>query len=129
MGRGYTMLPANVKPHVVTAMFNIETPINGTEQGQMQVHAKVIVDRRVVLHQIIAKRTVALGHQFLLPILCHHPRLHGGDTRNGIRFHETIQSNHQRTPIPTLSICGNVVSGPGILEHLDQVFGANIVQG
>ena len=29
---GYTMLPANVKPHVVAAMFSMETPIDGAEQ-------------------------------------------------------------------------------------------------
>ena len=55
MGRGYTVLPANVKPHVVAAMFNMETPINGTEQGQTQVHAKVIVDQRVILHHVVTK--------------------------------------------------------------------------
>ena len=60
MGRGYTMLPANVKPHVIAAVFNMETPVNGTEQGQMQVHVKVIVDRRVILHHIVSKRAVAL---------------------------------------------------------------------
>ena len=61
MGRGYVVLPANVKPHVVAAVFNMETPIDGTEQGQMQVHAKVIVDRRVILHHVVTKRAVALG--------------------------------------------------------------------
>ena len=33
MGRGYTMFPANMKPHVIAAMFNMETSVNGTEQG------------------------------------------------------------------------------------------------
>ena len=88
-------------------MFNIETPVDGTEQGQMQVRAKVIVDQRVILHHIIAKRAVALGRRFLLPVLCHHPRLCGSNMHNGIRFHETIQSNHWHTPIPILSIRGN----------------------
>ena len=55
MGKGYTMLPANMKPHVVATMFNKETPINGTEQGQTQVHAKVIVYQRVILHHIVTK--------------------------------------------------------------------------
>ena len=55
MGRGYTVLPANVEPHVIAAVFNKETPINGTEQGQTQVHVKVIVDQRVILHQVVAK--------------------------------------------------------------------------
>ena len=55
MGRGYTMLPANVKPHVIAAMFNMETPVDGTEQGQTQVCAKVIVDQRVILHHIVTK--------------------------------------------------------------------------
>ena len=123
------MLPANMKPHVVAAVFNKETPIYGTEQGQMQVHTKVIVDRRVILHHVVTKRAVALGHQFLLPVLCHHPGLRGSDMHNGIRFHETIQSNHQCTPIPIFSIRWNAVSGSGILEHLDQVFSTNIVQG
>ena len=49
MGRGYTVLPANVKPHVIAAMFNMETPVDGTEQGQTLVRVKVIVDRRVIL--------------------------------------------------------------------------------
>ena len=44
MSRGYIVLPANVKPHVIAAMFNMETPIDGAEQGQTKVHAKVIVD-------------------------------------------------------------------------------------
>ena len=73
------MLPANMKPHVVAAMFNMETPIDGTEQGQTQVCVKVIVDRRVILHHVVAKQAVALGRQFLLSVLCHHPRLHGSD--------------------------------------------------
>ena len=38
------MLPANMEPHVIPALFNKETPIDGTEQGQTQVHTKVIVD-------------------------------------------------------------------------------------
>ena len=84
------MLPANVKPHVIAAVFNMETPINGTEQGQMQVHAKVTVDQRVILHHVVTKRAVALGRQLLLSILCHHPRLCGSDTRNGVWFHETV---------------------------------------
>ena len=46
------MLPANVKPHVIAAMFNVETPIDGAEQGQTEVRAKVIVDERVILHHI-----------------------------------------------------------------------------
>ena len=90
VGGGYTVLPANVKPHVVAAMFNMETPVNGTEQGQMQVCAKVIVDRRVILHHVVAKRAVALGRRFLLPVLCHHPGLRGSDTRNGVQCHETV---------------------------------------
>ena len=123
------MLPANVKPHVVAAVFNKETPVDGTEQGQTQVHAKVIVDQRVILHHVVTKQAVALGHQFLLPVLCHHPGLHGSDMHNGIRFHETVQSNHWHTPIPIFSVRGNAVSGSRILEHLDQVFGTNVVQG
>ena len=55
VGGGYVVLPANVKPHVIAAVFNMETPIDGTEQGQMQVCAKVIVYRRVILHHIVAK--------------------------------------------------------------------------
>ena len=55
MSGGYIVLPGNVKPHVVAAVFNVETPINGAEQGQTQVHAKVIVDRRVVLQHIVTK--------------------------------------------------------------------------
>ena len=62
MSGGYIVLPGNMKPHVVASVFNMETPINGAEQGQMQVHAKVIVDRRVVLHHIVTKQAVALGH-------------------------------------------------------------------
>ena len=31
------MLPSDMIPHVVAAMFNVETPVNGTEQGQTQV--------------------------------------------------------------------------------------------
>ena len=34
MSRGYTVLPANVKPHVIAAVLNMETPIDGAEQGQ-----------------------------------------------------------------------------------------------
>ena len=49
------MLSANVKPHVIAAMFNMETPVDGTEQGQTQVRAKVIVDRRVILHHVVTK--------------------------------------------------------------------------
>ena len=44
MSRGYIVLPANVKPHVIAAVFIMETPIDGAEQGQTKVHAKVIVD-------------------------------------------------------------------------------------
>ena len=55
------MLPANVKPHLVAAMFNMETPVDGAKQGQTQVRAKVIVDRRVILVQVVAKQIVALG--------------------------------------------------------------------
>ena len=128
MGGGYTVLPANVKPHVIAAVFNMETPVDGTEQGQTQVCAKVIVDRRMILHHVVAKQAVALGHRFLLSVLCHHPGLCGSDMRNGVRFHETAYSNHQRTPIPICSVHGNAVSGPRIFEHLDQVFGANGVQ-
>ena len=122
------MLPANMKPHVIAAVFNVETPIDGAEQRQMQVRAKVIVDRMVILHHIVAKQAVALGRRLLLPILPHHPGLHGSDSRNGIRFHETIQSNHRCASIPISSVHGNVVPGPRILEYLDQVFGVHIVQ-
>ena len=90
MGRGYTVFPANMKPHVIAAMLNMETPIYGTEQGQMQVCTKVIVHGRVILHHIVTKRAVALRHQFLLAIQCHHPGLCGSDMRNGVRFHETV---------------------------------------
>ena len=37
------MLPGDVKPHVIAAVFDCETPIDGAEQGQMQVCANVIV--------------------------------------------------------------------------------------
>ena len=84
------MLPANVKPHVVAAVFNMKTPIDGTEQGQTQVRANVIVDQRVILHHIVAKQAVALGCQFLLSVQCHHPRLHGSNMYNGVQFHETV---------------------------------------
>ena len=60
MAGGYVVLPANVKPHVA-AVFNMETPIDGTEQGQMQVRMKVIVDRRVILQYVVAKQAVTLG--------------------------------------------------------------------
>ena len=60
MSRGYIVLPGNVTPHVVAAVFNVETPVNGAEQGQTQVRADMIVDRRVVLHHVIAMRAVAL---------------------------------------------------------------------
>ena len=46
------MLPANVKPYVIAAVFNMETPVDGTEQGQMQVRVKVIVDQRVILQYV-----------------------------------------------------------------------------
>ena len=52
---GIPCSPANVKPHVVAAMLNMETPIDGTEQGQTQVCTKVIVHRRVILHHVVAK--------------------------------------------------------------------------
>ena len=55
------MFPANVKPHVIASMFNMETPIDGAEQGQTQVRAKVIVDQRVILYLVVTKRSVALG--------------------------------------------------------------------
>ena len=55
MSGGYIVLPGNMTPHVIAAMFNVETPINGAEQGQTQVDAKVIVDRRVVLHHVVTK--------------------------------------------------------------------------
>ena len=35
MSRGYTVFPAKVKPHIVAAVFNMETPIDDTEQGQI----------------------------------------------------------------------------------------------
>ena len=75
MGRGYTMLPANVKPHVIAAMFNMETPLDGTEQGQTQVCTKVIVDQKVILYHVVTK---------------HGSDTHGSDTRNGVWFHQTI---------------------------------------
>ena len=68
------MFPANVKPHVVAAMLNMGTPVDGTEQGQTQVHAKVIVHGRVILHHVVAKRAVALRRRLLLSIQCYHPR-------------------------------------------------------
>ena len=105
--RGYIVLPANVKPHVIAAVFNMETPIDGAEQGQIQVDAKVIVDRRVILHHVIAKRAVALGCLLLLPVLPYHPGLCGIDPHNGIWFHQTIQSNHRCTSIPIISVHGN----------------------
>ena len=83
-------VPCHVKPHVIAAMLNMETPVDGTEQGQTQVCVKVIVHGKVILHQLVAKRAVALRCQFLLAIQCHHPRLHGSDMRNGVQFHETI---------------------------------------
>ena len=49
-----------MKPHVVAAVFDLETPVNGAEQGQMQVCANVIIYRRVVLHQVVTERAVAL---------------------------------------------------------------------
>ena len=49
------MLPGNVSPHVIAAVFNMETPIDGAEQGQMQVHVNVIIYRLVLLHHIVAK--------------------------------------------------------------------------
>ena len=79
VGGGYTMFPANMKPHVIAAMLNMETPVNVTEQGQTQVCAKVIVDGRVILHHIVAKWAVALRHQLLLSIQCYHPGLRGSD--------------------------------------------------
>ena len=54
--------------------------------------------------------------------------MHGSDSRNGIWFHETIQSNHWCASIPISSIHGNAVPGPGILEYLDQVFGVHVAQ-
>ena len=54
MSRGYIVFPGNMKPHVIAAMFNVGTPINGAEQG-LFLRMKVIVDRRVVLHHIVAK--------------------------------------------------------------------------
>ena len=127
VSRGYIVLPGNVKPHVVAAVFNVETPVNGAEQGQTQVCAKVIVDRRVVLHHVVAKLAVALGRRLLLPVLPHHPGLHGSDSPNGIQFRKTIQSNHWCAPIRISSVRGNVVPGPGILEYLDQVFSMHVV--
>ena len=121
------MLPGNMKPHVIAAMFNVETPIDGAEQGQTQVRVKVIVDRRVVLHHVVAKPAVTLGHRLLLHVLSHHPGLRGSDSRNGIRFHETIQSNHQCAAILISSVRGNTVPSPGILEYLDQVLGMHVV--
>ena len=47
------MLPGNVTPHVVATMFNVETPINGAEQGQMQVCVNMNVNQRVVLHHVV----------------------------------------------------------------------------
>ena len=54
------MLPGDMSPHVIAAVFNMEAPINGAEQGQTQVCANVIVYRWVVLHHVVAKQTVAL---------------------------------------------------------------------
>ena len=90
MGGGYTVFPANVKPHVIAAVLNMKTPFDGTEQGQTQVRTKVIVDRRVILHHVVTKRAVALRRQLLLSIQCYHPRLCGNDTHNGIWLHETV---------------------------------------
>ena len=112
------MLPTNMKPHVVAVVFNMETPIDGAEQGQMQVCAKVIVDRRVILHHIVTKRAVALGHRLLLPILPYHPGLHGSDFHNGIQFHETIQSNHWLLPYPSAASVGMQFPVPGYLNTL-----------
>ena len=55
MSGGYIVLPGNMTPHVVAAVFNVETPINGAEQGQMQVCVDMIVDQRVVLHHVVTK--------------------------------------------------------------------------
>ena len=55
MSGGYIVLLGNVSPHVVAAVFNVETPVNCAEQGQTQVCANVIVNQRVVLHHIVAK--------------------------------------------------------------------------
>ena len=107
MSGGYIVLPGNVTPHVIAAVFNVETPVNGAEQGQTQVHVDLIVDQRVVLHHVVAKQAVALGCRLLLPVLPHHPRLRGGDPCNGVWFHKTIQSNHWCAPIPISSVCGN----------------------
>ena len=84
------MFPANVEPHVLAAVLNMETPVDGTEQGQMQVHAKVIVHGRVILHHVVAKRAVALRCRLLLSIQCYHPGLRGSDTCNGIQLYETV---------------------------------------
>ena len=55
MSGGYIMLPGNMSPHVIAAMFNMETPIDGAEQGQMQAHVNVIIYQWVVLHHVVTK--------------------------------------------------------------------------
>ena len=49
MPRQYLVLSGDVKPHVIAAMLNPETPIYGAEQRQTQVCVNMIVDQRVVL--------------------------------------------------------------------------------
>ena len=123
MSGGYIMLPGDVKPHVVAAVFDLETRINGAEQGQMQVRANVIVYQRVVLYRVVTERAVALRHGLLLPVLSYHPRLCGGDSRNGVWFHKIIQPNHWHHSIPISCICWNTVSGPRILNTLTKYLG------